>query len=277
MVADDIEGYQTAISDHARVQDERAFAPACRALRDGIIEHYRDRGEVIDDDTGLRTLDTNSTLVPRRARLLVELLRRRSGRESVEGLDVVDLGCGFGAIALYLASLGARVTAVDPNHERFEVGAGVAADLGLPAFFQRGWAEAAPLPDAAFDLLVFNNSLCYVTDRSDRREALRHALRIARPGAWLVMRNPSVATPLDPFTGLPLVHQLPAPLAGPVLRLTPRGRTRSRVRLMTTLAARRELRRAGFQNARAEHGLGERRLGRYQHLTAQRPEEPDSA
>jgi SAM-dependent methyltransferase len=256
------------------VQDERAFAPVCRALRDRIIEHYRDRGEAIDDEPGLRTLDTNSTLVPQRGRLLAELARRRSGRDSVEGLEVADLGCGFGAIGLYFAALGARVTGIDPNHERLAVGNAIAADLGLDACFRCGWLEAAPLPDAGFDLLVLNNSFCYVTDPSDRREGLRHALRIARPGAALVMRNPSLGSPLDPFTGLPLVHQLPRPLAAPALRLTARGRSRSRVRLMTAGAARRELRRAGFREVRAERGLGERRPGRYQHLTARRPEAP---
>lgn len=253
------------------VQDERAFAPACRALRDGIIEHYRDRGEAIDDDAGLRTLDTNSTLVPQRGRLLLELLRGR-GLDSVEGLEVADLGCGFGAISLYLASLGARVTGVDPNYERARVAGAVAVDLGLAATFRRGWIEAAPLPDASFDLLVLNNSFCYVTEPSDRREALRHAHRIARPGAWLVMRNPSPGAPLDPFTGLPLVHQLPGPLAVPALRLTARGRTRSQVRLMSAGTARRELRQAGFTEARVERPRGERRPARYQHLTAMRPE-----
>lgn len=251
------------------VQDERAFAPACRALRDGIIEHYRDRGEAIDDAPGRRTLDTNTTLVPQRARLLVELAQGR-GLGALEGLEVADLGCGFGAIALYFASLGARVAAIDPNAERLQVGAAVAAELGLDASFRRGWVEAAPLPDASFDLLVLNNSFCYVTDRSDRREALRHAFRIARPGALLVMRNPSLGAPLDPFTGLPLVHQLPGPLAAPALRLTARGRSRSHVRLMTAGAARRELRRAGFTEVRAERHPGERRPARYQHLTARR-------
>jgi ubiquinone/menaquinone biosynthesis C-methylase UbiE len=265
------------IGDHAAVQDEQAFAPASRALRDAIIEHYRDRGEPIDDEPGLRTLDTNTTLVPRRARLLVELARRR-GVGSLEGLAVADLGCGFGAIALYFASLGARVSAIDPNGERLRVGAAVAAELGLEASFRRGWVEAAPLPDAGFDLLVLNNSFCYVTDRSDRRAGLRHAFRVARPGACLVMRNPSLGAPLDPFTGLPLVHQLPRPLAAPALKLTARGRSRSQVRLTSSGAARRELRRAGFAEVRVERGGGERRPGRYQHLTAIRhPEGPPAA
>jgi SAM-dependent methyltransferase len=252
---------------------DRDFTPVCRALRDEIVEHYRARGERIDDDAGLRTLDTNSTLVPERGRMLLELIARRSGRDSVEGLAVGDVGCGFGAISLYFANLGARVVGVDPNAERFAVGARVAARLGLPASFRRGWAEELPLDDASLDLVVFNNSLCYVTDRADRRRALEHALRACRPGARLAMRNPSLAAPLDPFTGLPLVHQLPPLLAKPVLNLTSRGRNRSRVRLMSALAARRELRRAGFEEVRIERPPAERRPIRYQHLTARRPVE----
>jgi ubiquinone/menaquinone biosynthesis C-methylase UbiE len=250
---------------------ERSFAPVCRALRDEIVEHYRARGERIDDEAGLRTLDTNSTLVPQRGRLLVELLAGRRGGDSLEGLVLGDLGCGFGAMSLYFAHLGARVVGVDPNAERFVVGARVAERLGLPASFRRGWAEELPLGDSSLDLVVFNNSLCYVTDRSDRRRALEHALRVCRPGGWLAMRNPSIAAPVDPFTGLPLVHQLPAPLAGALLRFTARGRGRSRVRLMSAGAARRELRRAGFEQVRIERPPAERRPIRYQHLTAHRP------
>jgi SAM-dependent methyltransferase len=253
------------------MHSERAFAPICRALRDEIVEHYRVRGERIDDDAGLRTLDTNSTLVPQRGSLLLELIARRSGCDSIEGLTVGDVGCGFGAMSLYFAHLGARVIGVDPNFERLQVGARVGERLGLPTSFKRGWAEELPLDDSSLDLVVFNNSLCYVTDRSDRRRALEHARRSCRPGAWLTMRNPSVAAPLDPFTGLPVVHQLPSPLARPLLRLTSSGRNRSRVRLTSAGTARRELRRAGFEAVRIERPPAERRPVRYQHLTARRP------
>jgi SAM-dependent methyltransferase len=240
-------------------------------LRDEIIEHYRERGERIDDEAGLRTLDTNSTLVPQRADLLLDLLAKRGMGEALDGLEVADLGCGFGAISLYLASQGARVTGIDPNLERMEVGASISRELNLSATFRRGWIEALPLSDATFDLIVLNNSLCYLTDRSDRRAALSHCLRIARPGARLVIRNPSVSSPLDPFTGLPLVHQVPEALARPFLRLTARGRTRSKVLLRSGIGARRELRRAGFGQVRVEQGAHERRPNRYQHLTAMRP------
>lgn len=254
------------------VDRKRQFARISRELRRGIIEHYRERGEAIDDESGLRTLDTNSILVPERAELLIELHERRSGSASIEGMRVADLGCGFGAISLYLASLGASVVGVDPKEERFEVSAEIAADQGLAASFQRGWAEELPLPDAEFDLVVINNSLCYLTGRSDRRRALEHVWRISRPGARIVMRNPSRGALLDPFTGLPLVHQVPAALAAPALKLSRRGANRSEVRLMFSRAARRELRRAGFDEVRVERVRSERRPARYQHLTARRPD-----
>jgi SAM-dependent methyltransferase len=257
---------------HAAMGIDSDFATVCRRLRDEIIEHYWARGERIDDEAGLRTLDTNSTLVPQRASLLLALLSRRTGHGSLAGLEVADLGCGFGAMSLYFANAGARVTGVDPNEERLEVGATVARELSLEASFRRGWFEALPLPDSAYDLVVLNNSLCYVTERSDRRWALANARRIARPGGWIVLRNPSMGAPLDPFTGLPIVHQLPGRLVRPLLKLTPRGRGRSRVKLMSGMAARRELRRAGFAEVRLERGSNERWPSRYQHLTAKRPE-----
>jgi SAM-dependent methyltransferase len=270
-------GSRAGIGNHASVHRYPDFNPIGRALRGEIIEHYRARGEAIDDEAGLRTLDTNSTLVPQRAELLLGLIGRFSGNGSIEGLDVADLGCGFGAISLYFANLGARVTGVDPKSDRLEVGAEVASKLGLDASFKRGWIEEAPLPDAAFDIVVLNNSFCYLTERSDRSQALQHALRISRLGGGLVMRNPTLGSPVDPFTGLPLVHQLPSVIAEPVLRLARRGGTRSKVRLVSGAGARRELRRAGFAEVRLERGLAERRPGRYQHLTGRRPEQSETA
>jgi SAM-dependent methyltransferase len=249
---------------------EMRFAPVSRALRGAIIEHYAERREPLDHPAGLRTLDTNSTLVAARGAIVLGLLRRSRGTASLDGVDVVDLGCGFGGLSLYLAVAGARVVGVDPNAERFGVAERLAARFGLDARFVQGWMEELPLDDQAFDVAVMNNSLCYLVGRADRRRALGHALRVLRPGGWLVIRDPARAAPLDPFSGLPLVHQLPRRLARGVVRAA--GRHRSDVRLRTRPAARRELRAAGFDEVRARR-IDEPRLRprRYQHLAARRP------
>jgi SAM-dependent methyltransferase len=249
---------------------DRQYAQVSRALRDGIIEHYRALGENIDTPAGRRTLDTNTVLAAQRGALVLRLLARRGGPADVGGLSIADLGCGFGSLSLYLALAGADVTGVDPNIERATVSAAVAGRLGLPASFQRGWIEDLALEDAAFDLVVLNNSLCYVVDRTDRRAALAHTLRIMRPGAWAVLRNPARMAPLDPFTNLPLVHQLPPRLSRRLLRR--RSPPRSNVRLLTGGGASRELRRAGFVGVR--HEVIDQpwwHPPRYQHHTARKP------
>jgi 2-polyprenyl-3-methyl-5-hydroxy-6-metoxy-1,4-benzoquinol methylase len=228
---------------------EHRFAPVAIALRDGIIEHYRDRGERLDDAAGIRTLDTNSTLAASRGDLLLRILERRGGPGDLRGLRVADLGCGFGSLSLYFAVAGADVIGVDPNLERANVAACIARDLGLTATFARGWVDDLTLTDGSIDVVVLNNSLCYVVRRPDRKRALGHVQRILAPDGWTVLRNPSRSAPLDPFTGLPLVHQLPPGIAQRVLRR--RGRPRSPVRLRTAGGLSRELRRAGLRSVRS--------------------------
>jgi SAM-dependent methyltransferase len=251
---------------------EQRFAPVAHELRDGIIEHYRDRGQRLDTEAGLRTLDTNSTLAPRRAGVLLEVLAAGGGPADVAGLRIADLGCGFGALSLYFAAAGAEVVGIDPHRARSAVSADIARRLSLAATFQLGWIDDLVLPSESFDLAVLNNSLCYIVPRAQRRRAMHHMLRILAPGGWVVMTNPSRAAPTDPFTGMPLIHQLPPGLAR---RLT-RGRTppRSHVRLLTAAGASRELRRAGFTSVRS-HRVGGRSWipSRYVHHAARRPPE----
>src|SRR5271165_5473465 len=102
-----------------------AFAPIAHDLRDVIIEHYERRSESLDTPAGLVTLDTNSMLAARRGRLLLRLLAEQ-GAGPVAGRRVLDLGAGFGALALYCAHLGGEVVAVDPNEERMGVALAIA-------------------------------------------------------------------------------------------------------------------------------------------------------
>jgi SAM-dependent methyltransferase len=245
------------------------YARVTRALRAAVIEHYSTRGKPLDDPRGLRTLDTNSTLAPVRANLLLDLLARR-GTSSVEGLDLVDLGCGFGSLSLCLAAVGARVIGIDPHAERLAVAASVARALELTAEFRSGSMEAMLLADQSVDVAVMNNSLCYVTKGEDRRRSLAHALRVLRPGGWLVIRDPARGSPIDPFSGLPLVHQIPLEISARLPRRIVRNR--SSVRLYSRPAQKRELRSAGFVAVKSERLSVERlKPRRYQHFTASRP------
>lgn len=248
-----------------------SFAPIAASLRDEVIEHYERLGARLDTDSGQRTLDTNSTLAADRARLLLRVLANAGGGP-IAGRRVLDLGAGFGALAVYFAHLGAEVLALDPHEERLEVALAVARRFGLPMNTITGSAEALPLQDASFDIVVANNSLCYIVDRGLRRAALSEIQRVLYPGGWLLVRDPNRITPLDPFTGLPGLALLPPMLSDTVTKVV--GRHRSRVRLNSPGSAVYELVKAGYTDVRWSR-TSRRPWGRfmpYLHVAARRPE-----
>ncbi len=224
-----------------------AFAPLAHELRDGIIGHCERSGERLDTPAGVMTLDTNSVLAPGRGRLLLRLLAQE-GMGSIAGRRVLDLGAGFGALALYFAHLGAEVVAVDPNEARMRVAQAIADRRGLPLSTVTARAQSLPFKDASFDVVVANNSLCYLVGERLHDEAMREIHRVLRPGGWVVMRNPNRLHPRDQFTSLPLLPLLPPALAHRATRAL--GRHRSHVQLRSPGAAVRTLRRAGFAHAR---------------------------
>jgi SAM-dependent methyltransferase len=70
------------------------------------------------------------------------------------GEDVLDVACGTGNAALRAAAAGARVTGVDLTPELLDAGRRLAADAGVEIDWIEGDAEALPLPDDSFDVVV---------------------------------------------------------------------------------------------------------------------------
>jgi len=247
------------------------FAPVALSLRREVLRFYYDTGKSLTDAAGLNTLATNSDLAETRAATLERALAD-AGISDLRGLDLVDVGCGFGALALVFAARGAKVLGLDANADRLEVGRRVAGMYGLEARFQQATMEDMELGDANFDVAVMNNSLCYLVRRRDRRAALGRTLGALRDGGVLVVRNPNRWHPVDQFTGLPGLGVLP-PLAAQAVAAAAR-RHRSDVRMLSHAAARRELKRSGFGDVRSARRPGESHLratlAGYQHLTARR-------
>jgi SAM-dependent methyltransferase len=95
------------------------------------------------------------------------------------GEDVLDVACGTGNAALRAAQAGARTVGVDLTPRLLEVGRSLASETGAAVDFREGDAEALPVPDASFDVVlsVFG---CMFAPR--HHVVARELGRVARPG-----------------------------------------------------------------------------------------------
>lgn len=93
----------------------------------------------------------------------------------LEGLSILDVGCGGGGLARALGAKGAKVTGVDPQ----EAALATARTRAPDADFRQAGAEALPFPDASFDRVVFLNSLHHVPVPL-MGAALKEAVRVSR-------------------------------------------------------------------------------------------------
>jgi SAM-dependent methyltransferase len=105
------------------------------------------------------------------------------GQNMYAGLDVLDLGCGFGGRTVRFEELGARtVTGVEIDAAMVEHCRVFAAARGAAARFVTGSGEALPLGDHTLDLVVMNDVMEHVVDPA---RVLAECARVLRPGGLL--------------------------------------------------------------------------------------------
>ena len=95
------------------------------------------------------------------------------------GMSVLDVGCGTGVVGLTAARRGARVTGVDLTPELIARAKENSALMGFDADWRQGDAEALPLPDASFDVVVSQFGHMFAP-RPD--VAIREMLRVLKRG-----------------------------------------------------------------------------------------------
>src|SRR5215475_26852 len=107
-----------------------------------------------------------------------------AGLRPLQGLSVLDVGCGGGLIAEPLARLGARVTGLDPAVENIEAARCHAAGQGLDIAYRVGRVEALAAEGLAFDAVVCLEVLEHVPDPG---AFLATCTAVVRPGGLLLV------------------------------------------------------------------------------------------
>jgi len=109
----------------------------------------------------------------------------------VEGLDVVELGCGTAYFSAWLAKRGARPVGIDPTPAQLETAGRMQGQFGLDFPLVEARAEDVPLPDASFDLALSEYG---ASIWADPERWIPEAARLLRPGGVLVfLRNSTLA------------------------------------------------------------------------------------
>jgi SAM-dependent methyltransferase len=111
----------------------------------------------------------------------LQVLERLVG---LDGSDVLDVGCGSGALVRELVARGARAVGLEVSEQQL----GQARTTGIGRFVV-GRAEELPLPDGSLDAVMFMRSLHHVPEPA-MIPALADARRVLRPGGLVYVAEP---------------------------------------------------------------------------------------
>jgi 2-polyprenyl-6-hydroxyphenyl methylase/3-demethylubiquinone-9 3-methyltransferase len=106
------------------------------------------------------------------------------GRRPLDGLSVLDLGCGGGLVSAPLARMGGDVTAIDAAPEAIGAASAYAEQAGLSIKFQNTTAEALVEAGAQFDVVT---ALEIIEHVADVNAFLAAAEALVKPGGLLIL------------------------------------------------------------------------------------------
>lgn len=102
---------------------------------------------------------------------------------------LIDLGCGVGRHSIRFAGRGFQVTAVELSEKMLRVVGAKADALGVEILRVRAnLCDLGAIPDATYDqALSMFSTLGMIRGRAERRQALKEAFRVLKPGGTLAL------------------------------------------------------------------------------------------
>lgn len=156
------------------------------SIRHGREKEFHDSwaGEMNSDKIDVRKYFEGSTC-PENKFILSKL-------GSLEGLRVLDLGCGAGESGIFFALHGAKVVLADTSEGMLSTAQRVADNYGVCITTKILDAEQIDFPDEFFDIVYSANTLHHV----DEEKALAEIYRVLRPGGKFCSWDPMRHNPL---------------------------------------------------------------------------------
>ena len=125
---------------------------------------------------------------PLRLRFIRDHACRQFGRDAgrldcLDGLRILDIGCGGGLLSEPLARLGASVVGADPSESNIEVAKRHAAEAGLAIDYRASTAEALAGAGETFDLVLAMEVVEHV---ADARAFIGSCAAMVRPNGLMI-------------------------------------------------------------------------------------------
>lgn len=172
-------------SDISAELDVRQVVDETQEYYDGPADEIYRRlwGDNVHMGTWLSDDDDLETAMDRTNRIMAAQANIRSGSE------VLDVGCGYGASAIFLATeYGCRVTGLNISEKELELARQRAAEVGVAdkVTFEYGDFHDLPQPDGSYDAVWSQEAFLH---GADKPRILAECLRVLRPGGALVMTD----------------------------------------------------------------------------------------
>lgn len=128
--------------------------------------------------------------------------------DSIEGFDILDIGCGSGIIAQYFAGKN-RVTCVDIQNNLMP---GMSHKVSL----QIVDSAILPFKDNMFDIVISNHIIEHLSDQSSH---LKEIYRVLKSKGICYLATPNANFPIEPHYNIPLLHYLPSKIYFKILKI----------------------------------------------------------
>jgi 2-polyprenyl-6-hydroxyphenyl methylase/3-demethylubiquinone-9 3-methyltransferase len=119
-----------------------------------------------------------------RDRVTAHFARPAASDTPLQGLTLLDIGCGGGLLSEPMTRLGARVTGVDASEKNIKTAATHAAEVGLEIDYRATTAEALAATGAQFDVILNMEVIEHVADVP---LFLASCCRMLKPGGLMVI------------------------------------------------------------------------------------------
>lgn len=184
------------VREQARPDGERAPQLAYSQLQDKMHDEDRRR---------------------RKALKIRNVLQHFLGRDDLQGLLALDLGCSTGFTSAALSDAGATVVALDIDVPGL---ASASERFGDKVDFLCADGERLPLPDQSVDVVVFNHIYEHVVDADAVMAEIR---RVLRPDGAVYLGLGNKWQVVEPHYKLPFLSWLPYGLADKYVALSKRA------------------------------------------------------